>query len=173
MIDDDDRQAFAAATQGVKPVKRSDRVAVSSPRPAARATHSRAAVTEMLRESLDGPAPELLGEDLAFCRPGVPKTVFRNLKRGRFSIEDECDLHGLTQTEAKAALRDFVVECSERGLGCVRIIHGKGMRSGPGGPVLKQLVQNCLARWDEVLAFACAQLKHGGSGAVYVLLRRR
>ena len=173
MIDDDDRQAFAAATHGVKPVKRSDRVAVSSPRPAARATHSRAAVTEMLRESLDGPGPDLLGEDVAFCRPGVPKTVFRNLKRGRFSIEDECDLHGLTQTEAKAALRDFVVECSERGLGCVRIIHGKGMRSGPGGPVLKQLVHNCLARWDEVLAFACAQLKHGGSGAVYVLLRRR
>lgn len=173
MIDEDDRRAFAAATHDVKPVKRSDRIAVSSPRPAARATHSRAAVTEMLRESLEGPGPDVSEEDVAFCRPSVSKPVLRNLRRGRFSIEDECDLHGLTQTEAKAALRAFIVECSERGLGCVRVIHGKGTRSGPSGPVLNQLVRHCLVRWDEVLAFATARLKHGGSGAVYVLLRRR
>lgn len=173
MIDDDDRQAFAAATHDVKPVKPSDRVPVRSPRPAARATHSRAAVTEMLRESLDGPGPDASAEDVAFRRPSVPEAVLRSLKRGRFSIEDECDLHGLTRTEAKAALRDFIVECSERGLGCARIIHGKGTRSGPDGPVLKRLVHRWLARWDEVLAFASAQTRHGGSGAVYVLFRRR
>ena len=173
MIDEDDRRAFAAATHDVRPVKPSDRIAVSSPRPAARATQSRAAVSEMLRESLDGPGPDLTGEDVAFCRPSVSETVLRSLRRGRFSIEDECDLHGLTRTEAKAALREFLVECSDRGLGCVRVIHGKGTRSGPNGPVLKQLVHHCLARWDEVLAFASAQLKHGGGGAVYVLLRRR
>lgn len=171
MIDEDDRQAFAAATHDVRPAKPSDRIAVSSPRPAARATQSRAAVTEMLRESLDGPDDS--GEDLALRRSSVPETVLRNLRRGRFSIEDEYDLHGLTRTEARAALREFVVDCSERGLGCVRIIHGKGTRSGPRGPVLKQLVHHWLARWDEVLAFASAQPRHGGSGAVYVLLRRR
>ena len=173
MIDEDDRQAFAAATHDVKPVKPSDRIPVRSPRPAARAAQSRAAITEMLRESLDGPGPDASAEDVAFRRSGVPEAVLRSLKRGRFSIEDECDLHGLTRTEAKAALRDFVIECAERGLGCVRIIHGKGTRSGPGGPVLKQLVHQRLARWDEVLAFASAQRKHGGSGAVHVLLRRR
>lgn len=174
MIDEEDRRAFAAATHGVRPVKPSDRVAVKSPRRAARATISRAEEAETLRESLDGPWPDLAaGDDFAFRQPGVPETVLRRLRRGRYSIEDECDLHGLTRTEAQAMLRDFIAECSELGLGCVRIIHGKGTRSGPGGPVLKQLVYRCLCRWDEVLAFASAQLKHGGSGAVYVLLRRR
>lgn len=173
MIDEDDRKAFAAATRDVRPAKPSDRMAVTSRRPAARATLSRAAAAEVLRESLEGPGPVVSGDEVAFRRPDVTETVFRRLKRGRFSIEDECDLHGLTQTEARAALKAFVIECCERELGCVRIIHGKGARSGPDGPVLKQLVHRCLARWDEVLAFASAQLRHGGSGAVYVLLRRR
>ncbi|WP_428101776.1 Smr/MutS family protein [Candidatus Rariloculus sp.] len=173
MIDEDDRRAFADATRDVRPAKRSDRVPVQSPRRAARAIHSRAAVLETLRESLDGSWSDFSAADIAFRRPPISETAFRRLSRGRFSIEGELDLHGLTRPEAKAALKDFVVECAERGLGCVRIVHGKGTRSGPGGPVLKYLVHHWLARWDLVLAFTSAVPRHGGSGAVYVLLRRR
>jgi DNA-nicking Smr family endonuclease len=53
------------------------------------------------------------------------------------------------------------------------VIHGKGARSGPDGPVLKAGVQRWLAQWDDVLGYVSAARRHGGSGAVYVLLQRR
>ena len=52
-------------------------------------------------------------------------------------------------------------------------MHGKGLRSGPAGPVLKNSVQHWLSQWDEVLAFVSAQPRDGGSGALYVLLKHR
>jgi DNA-nicking Smr family endonuclease len=55
----------------------------------------------------------------------------------------------------------------------VRIIHGKGMRSGPRGPELKHAVNTLLRRADPVLAFASARARDGGTGATLVLLGRR
>ena len=107
--------------------------------------------------------------------PGLAPFVseFMVLRKGRFSIEAEADLHGLTVPQAKLHLREFICESVEYRLGCVRVIHGKGLGSGPGGPVLKGKVQCWLAQWDEVLAFVTALARDGGSGAVYVLLQRR
>ena len=56
-------------------------------------------------------------------------------------------------------------------LRCVRVIHGKGLRSGPAGPVLKHAVSDWLARIDSVAAFATARPEDGGTGALYVLLK--
>jgi DNA-nicking Smr family endonuclease len=173
MIDNDDRRAFEAATRGVKPLKRSNRVEPQEPRPPGRAGFRRAADAETLRESLYGTPLEPAADEVAFRRAGVSDRAFRELKRGRFSLEDEIDLHGFNRLEAKAALKEFLAGAAARGLGCVRVIHGKGSRSGPDGPVLKSRVHGWLAQWDEVLAFASAHARHGGSGAVYVLLRSR
>jgi DNA-nicking Smr family endonuclease len=60
-----------------------------------------------------------------------------------------------------------------RRMSCVRVIHGKGRRSGPRGPVLKNVVNQWLQRNGDVLAFGSARSIDGGSGAVYVLLRTR
>jgi DNA-nicking Smr family endonuclease len=165
---EDDRQVFTDAMRDVKPLERTER-ALPTSRPAAVARSSRAARAALIEEALNG-APV---EEIAFRRPEVSETVLRQLRRGRFSIEDEIDLHGLTRADARAELKRFVLEACDRGLGCVRVIHGKGRRSGPAGPVLKALVHEWLSQWDEVLAFVSAQLTHGGNGAVYVLLRRR
>ena len=71
-------------------------------------------------------------------------------------------------------IRDrFLNDCLHRGLHCVRVIHGKGLRSGPGGPVLKLLVHHWLRKVENVSAFAAARPADGGSGAVYVLLTVR
>jgi DNA-nicking Smr family endonuclease len=171
---EEDSRAFAEAMRGVKPIKRRNTVA-SSTRPEPKARLSRAGRKALLEESLGGPseAMEQMGDEIAFRRPGVSQQIFRQLRRGRFRVEDEIDLHGLSVTEARTALRDFITGSVERGLGCVRVVHGKGLRSGPAGPVLKHNVQTWLARWDEVLAFVSARIHDGGSGAVYVLLRRR
>jgi DNA-nicking Smr family endonuclease len=96
----------------------------------------------------------------------------RRLARGGFSIQSEIDLHGLTSSEAKAELRQFLADSVMRGHTCVRIVHGKGRGSGAAGPVLKRMVDQWLRRWDAVLAFVTARPADGGSGAIYVLLRR-
>jgi DNA-nicking Smr family endonuclease len=111
-------------------------------------------------------------EEIAFRRPGLSERTFRDLRRGRFSIEAEIDLHGLREGEAKSALHEFIDECVTRRHRSVLVIHGKGARSGPAGPVLKAGVQHWLAQWDAVLGYVSAARRHGGSGAVYVLLRR-
>jgi DNA-nicking Smr family endonuclease len=176
LASEDDRETFAKAMRGVKRLQSTER-AVERKRPRAKARNSRAARAEILVESLSGPeladSVEQLGEEISFRRPGLSEKIFRQLRRGRFSIEAEADLHGLTVPQAKLQLREFISESSQYGLGCVRVIHGKGLGSGPGGPVLKGNVHRWLAQWDEVLAFVTARARDGGSGAVYVLLRRR
>jgi DNA-nicking Smr family endonuclease len=99
--------------------------------------------------------------------------VLTKLRRGHYVVDGEIDLHGMTGAEAKAAMREFLTEAVHRRMGCVRIIHGKGRRSGPGGPVLKNIVNHWLQRIDAIQAFGSARQVDGGSGAVYVLLRAK
>ena len=101
----------------------------------------------------------------------MPETVLRRLRRGDYRIESEIDLHGMTLVEARAALRDFLLAAAARRLRCVRIVHGKGLRSGQRGPVLKNAVNSLLRRVALVLAFTSAAMRDGGTGATLVLLR--
>jgi DNA-nicking Smr family endonuclease len=172
-ISDDDRKAFEAATSDVRRIKPGDRAALKTPKPKPRAAFSRAARAAVLEQSLSGPVSGDAIEDAAFCRDSVSLRSFRRLRRGEFAIEAEIDLHGLRLEPAVRELKQFVSECAQRGLACVRVIHGKGTRSGPAGPILKPSVQLWLSRWNVVLAFVSAQPKHGGSGAIYVLLKTR
>jgi len=175
---DDDQDSFAAAMRDVKPLSFEQRV-MPRFRPKPKARNSRLARDELLAESLNGPAQastdgiEQLGEGVAYRREELPKRVFRLLRSGGFSIEDEIDLHGLSAHAAKRVLREFIVESAKHRLGCVRVVHGKGLRSGPVGPVLRGSVQHWLTLWEEVLAFVSARPRDGGSGALYVLLQRR
>ena len=111
------------------------------------------------------------GDALTFQRPGVRPQVVRRLRRGLFPIEDELDLHGLTQMAARDQLAHFLALNRDAGRRCVRIIHGKGYRSGARGPVLKVAVNLWLRRHLDVMAFTSARAIDGGTGAVYVLLR--
>jgi DNA-nicking Smr family endonuclease len=172
-ISDDDREAFAAATRDVRRLKPRNLARLEKPRPKPAARQSRAAEKAVLEQSLNGPFSTETLEEVSFRRDGVSNKDFRRLRRGEFTIEAEIDLHGMRLDEARAELQRFLRECIERGLGSVRIVHGKGSRSGPDGPILKPGVQHWLALWDEVLAFASSQPRHGGTGAVCVLLRRR
>ena len=109
--------------------------------------------------------------ELSHRRAGVRTQVMRRLRRGLYPIDDELDLHGLDQTAARSGLADFIARSRDGGCRCVRIIHGKGHRSGARGPVLKSAVNRWLRRHLEVMAFVSARAIDGGAGAVYVLLR--
>ena len=171
--DEDDIALFREATRGVKPLARPARVAGDPPKPRARARFARADRQRVLEEILHGSAgePELVAADpTLFARPGVPATTLRKLRRGQYRVQAELDLHGLTQAQAKAQLREFLNAAWQRDARCLRIVHGKGLRSGPNGPVLRALVNSVLRRTASVLAFASARQVDGGTGAVYVLL---
>lgn len=171
-MSDDDQRAFQEAMHGVRPLPPRERIAAPPPVPAV-AQFSRADAEQVLIESLLPPEdPALLdtGEELSFRRPWIREEVLRRLRRGQFAVAAESDLHGLGRHAAHAALRAFISESAARGIGCVRVIHGKGRGSGPRGPVLKHVVNHWLRRMDDVVAFASARPVDGGTGAVYVLL---
>ena len=108
---------------------------------------------------------------LSFQRAGVRNQVSRRLRRGLYPVEAELDLHGLAQAAARFQLSEFIERSRDAGFRCVRIIHGKGYRSGARGPVLKAAVNLWLRRHLDVMAFVSARPIDGGAGAVYVLLR--
>src|SRR5262249_21417756 len=138
-----------------------------------RARFTRADRLAVLKESLDADAadPQLAsGEELVFAREGIQNGVLRKLRRGQYRVQAEIDLHGLTVPEAKQELRSFLAHALEQHFRCVRIIHGKGLRSGHRGPVLKSAVSGVLKRVGPVLAYVSARQVDGGTGAVYVLL---
>jgi DNA-nicking Smr family endonuclease len=110
-------------------------------------------------------------EALSFQRGGVRIQAMRRLRRGLYPIDDELDLHGLSRSAARNELADFIARSRDRGCRCVRIIHGKGHRSGARGPVLKIAVNLWLRRLPDVMAFVSARAMDGGAGAMYVLLR--
>lgn len=170
----DEASLFRRLMGDAKPLRRVDKVPEHRPGISARARFRRQDEQEALRLSLQADieaAEDGAGETLRFHRPSVGRRTLRKLARGNFSVQDEIDLHGLTVTEAKEALREFLGECYGRGKTCVRIVHGKGLGSGQRGPVLKGKVDKWLRQWDGVLAFVSARQVDGGTGAVYVLLK--
>ena len=126
---------------------------------------------ELIASTID-PAVIEVGEELSYLKDGHSPALLRKLKRGQFSIADEIDLHQMTAEVARAAVSGFLADSKRSGKLCVRIIHGKGLRSRNEGPVLKRLVDGLLRRRGDVLAFASAKPNEGGTGATIVLLRR-
>jgi DNA-nicking Smr family endonuclease len=171
--DENDAHLFREAVRDVKPLANGAPAMEPARRPPPRARFTRADRRAVLQESLhtDVGDPELAsGEELVFAREGVQKVVLRKLRRGQYRVQAEIDLHGLTVPEAKEALRTFLAQALERHIRCVRIIHGKGLRSGHRGPVLKGAVSSVLRRVGPVLAYVSARPVDGGTGALYVLL---
>ncbi len=152
-----------------------ERVATPKTKPPAKARFSRADEERVLQESLedDIDTMESAGaHSMRFHRPSVGRRTMRKLARGRFSVQAEIDLHGMTVAEAKPRLTDFIDYSVKQNHLCVRIVHGKGLGSGERGPVLRTAVNRWLRKWDSVLAFVSARHVDGGSGAVYVLLQQ-
>ena len=112
-----------------------------------------------------------LEEAQTFMRTGSGSDVLARLRRGQWVVQGELDLHRLTSEQAHDALADFLFASRHRGWRCVRVIHGKGLSSPGGEPVLKGKVRRWLTRWDDVLAYCEAPAHGGGSGAVLVLLK--
>lgn len=127
---------------------------------------------ELLTMRID-PGELEVGEELSYLRDGYRPDLLKRLKRGNFSVQDEIDLHQMSAEVARTAISGFLGEAHQRGLHCVKLIHGKGLRSRAAGPVIKRLVDRMLRQRDDVVAFASARSEQGGTGAALVLLRHK
>ena len=128
-------------------------------------------LAEMANGAID-PASMEMGDEILFKRPGVQDRVLQKLRRGKYSIEAVLDLHGMTVTDANSTLLKFISQSQNAKRQCIRVIHGKGRGSKDGKPVLKNKLCHWLQQRDEVLAFCSARPMDGGTGAMYILIRR-
>ncbi len=166
---------FHDAMSGVEPL-RHDKVIHDTPKPRAVPIKSIEDEQLVLKDMLsDGyePADLLAGDVLSYCRAGVQKKVFRKLRGGHYRISDELDLHGMSAKQAKEILLPYLQQVDQLESCCIRIIHGKGHRSANKGPVLKRKVDHWLQLHGRVLAYHSTLPCDGGTGAVYVLLKRQ
>jgi len=167
--------SFREAMADVKPLRTPDRI-----EPIPRKTPAIAAQREkddrnVLRELLefkDDSAELETGEELLYLRPGHQQQTLKRLRRGYFSVSDTIDLHHMTVETAKRVLLDFIDRAVSRQMGCVRIVHGKGLRSH-SLPRLKIMTNSTLRKHPRVIAFASCRPVEGGTGATNVLLSAR
>ena len=107
--------------------------------------------------------------------PGLDKRTAQRLRRGRINVEAQLDLHGFKQDEAHMALNRFLTQSSNVGRRCVLVITGKGALS-QGGGVLRKMVPLWLNENTNrkfVLSFTYSTPADGGTGAIYILLKRK
>jgi DNA-nicking Smr family endonuclease len=133
---------------------------------------------QALEALVSGEAPFDLADTDEFIEgrvPGLDPAIVRRLRRGEFAVQGHVDLHGLTREEAKRTVDAFLKKSRSAGKRCVLLVHGRGIHSKDQVPILKDALRNWLATarlGRHVLAFASARPVDGGTGAVYVLLRR-
>jgi DNA-nicking Smr family endonuclease len=170
----DDRELFRAAMTDVKPLPPANRVEPAPRRPAARALQQELDDREVLRELLShGDVEEHeTGEELLYLRPGYQPSLLRRLRRGHYSIADTIDLHHMDVATARQVLLDFIERSLRGHRSCVRVVHGKGLRSR-NLPKLKMMTGRELRRHPRVIAFASCRPVDGGTGATTVLLTAR
>jgi DNA-nicking Smr family endonuclease len=180
MSDDEDFKAFQAEladVQRLKPaVTERQRIKQASESELALMARRQAAQRDekRVRDGLVTDGIDLLDPwyPLEFRRDGVQVGVFKKLKQGSYAIEARLDLHRMTVEQASHEVRHFVREAAGYDLRTLLIVHGKGQHSDAPGVVLKSYVNSWLPEFPEVQAYVTAQVRHGGLGAVYVLLRK-
>lgn len=164
-----DTTLFQQALEGVTPLPPSNRL---TPKPKPRKFATSAIPSPAIPDTLSdhGAGDVALTEYLA---NGLSRMTLRDMRRGRWKVEDELDLHGLTADEARKLLVEFLHQAMQNDLRCIRIIHGKGRHSEGRDGLLKVHTRHWLSQHHGVLAFCEAPAASGGGGAVLVLLRNQ
>jgi DNA-nicking Smr family endonuclease len=170
-----DVDIFSEAVKDVRPLPNDDRKIhpVKKPKPIPKQfiRDEQQALVDSLSDHYI-PVHELeTGEELLYLRDGHSPDILSKLRRGKWVIQADIDLHGLISDEARLYVSSFISDCKKRGIRCIRIVHGKGLGSRNREPVLKHKLRGWLMQKDEVIAYAEAKKQDGGSGAVIVLLK--
>ncbi len=174
-----EKDLFLEEMSGVKPLQREPRERLVKQSVEGDVERRREAATQPLKDKInplldEGVDPLDAWYVLDFKRPGIQHGVYKKLRMGRYDIEARLDLHRMTVKQAREEVKQFIDEASKLGLRTLLILHGKGQRKveKENTAVLKGYVNHWLQQLEMVQAFHSAQPVHGGTGAVYVLLRK-
>lgn len=178
----EDDELFQQQFSGVQPLKKSDRAVLkkapidtvdkSYVRQAAVANATDAETADYATVSDDYVEMFKPLDILSFKRAGIQDGVFRKFRLGKYRIDGRLDLHRKTVVEARAEVFGFVAEAMSYDLRCLIVLHGKGERNIEQPAKLKSYVAKWLKEIPDVMAYHSAQKQHGGSGALYILLRK-
>lgn len=176
--DPDDLELFRQSLKGVRPITY-DRADTGKP-PADRAAlmgRRQQAVQGQQKIQVDGLSDQFVidvlpEQELAWVANGVQESQLRKLKSGQIPFEGSIDLHGMSVEKARSLLWDFLAEACQLEIRCVRVTHGKAQRKDGRTPILKSHVNTWLRQHTKVLGFTSCTPRHGGTGSVYVLLKR-
>ncbi|MDD1014901.1 Smr/MutS family protein [Pseudomonas rubra] len=177
-MQDDDFSLFKSEMRGVKPITHdraevgkpnADRKKLASLRQAATVRSDQSVVDGLSDQFVIDVGPE---DDLHWNRDGVQESQMRKLKLGQIGFEGSLDLHGMTVEKARETLWAFLAEATRFEVRCVRVTHGKAVRLDGKRPMIKSHVNTWLRQHPQVLGFTSCQARHGGTGAVYVMLKR-
>ena len=179
----DDLFSFSQAMTDVIPLpdgkKRNVRNEGDHPWPSRPPPDDEKEAMDHLRDLIRGSAEmdiSFTDEYIEGCVKGFSRKTMKKLKRGELPVQDFIDLHGFTKQEAEVQVREFLARSYKLGLRCVLIVHGRGLNSPDSLPVIKEGLPRWLGQGPArkvVLAFATAKPYDGGTGAIYVLLRRK
>ncbi|MDP2243258.1 Smr/MutS family protein [Pseudomonas sp.] len=176
--EDNDSALFKAELRGVKPIKH-DRADTGKAKPDRKqlAGLRQAATMRVDAIKVDGLSDQFVidvgpEDPLYWAANGVQEGQMRKLKLGQISFDGSLDLHGMTVEKARDTLWEFLAEASKLEVRCVRITHGKAVRMDGRKPMIKSHVNTWLRQHPQVLGFTSCVAKHGGTGAVYVMLKR-
>ena len=165
----DDFDLFKQAMADVTPIEHDKIPSHKKPRPISRRPVD---PIDSIEDTLSDDFVPECGDYLEFVRPGVQKSLIKQIRNGKLAVEHHIDLHGKTRDQARKKLLAFIKSAQQNHYKLICVVHGKGYNSEDGRPVLKALVNKWLQNIEDVLAFTTAQPNDGGTGAVYVLIRR-
>ncbi|MED5608831.1 MULTISPECIES: Smr/MutS family protein [Pseudomonas] len=177
-MQDDDFSLFANEMRGVKRIE-VDQADTGKPRADRQQVRLRQqnATTKVENLRVDGLSDLFVidvgaEDELYWARDGVQEGQMRKLKAGQIGFEGSLDLHGMNIEKARELLWDFLAEATRLEVRCVRVTHGKAARTDGRRPLLKSHVNTWLRQHPQVLGFTSALPRHGGTGSLYVMLRR-
>lgn len=178
-MSDEDKALFRQMMGGVKPLQKNNKAKLSSSPKISTVIHPREKALVLRNTAPDNiylsdyyTEAVQANSILSFCSHSIPSKRLRELKTGQIPWQSRLDLHGLRPDAARQSLLKFIGQQSALGHRCLLIIHGKGSHRGEA-PILKNLVNHWLPQFPQILAFHSALARDGGSGALYVLLKRQ
>ncbi len=176
---DDEQSLFAQQMQGVRRIQidqadvgkaKPNRTVQQMNRKNALQSSTQAVVVDGLSDLF---VLDVGAEDtLYWARDGVQDSQLRRMKAGQIAFEGTLDLHGMSVEKARSTLREFIDEALRLEVRCVRVTHGKAARLDGKRPMIKSHVNTWLRQHEKVLGFTSCMPKHGGTGAIYILLKR-
>lgn len=186
VVSEEENELFKNALGDVEPLAENNKLAIADPTrikkvlgssPSSLAVGEQAAQVNKAGRENDLATPEFITpvkplEIIAFQCEGIQHGVYKKLKLGKYKVQASLDLHRRTAEQARHDVYDFIVDCTDDDVRNALIIHGKGLYQ-QSQALLKSCVNHWLRQMHQVLAIHSALPRDGGTGAVYILLRKK